>query len=229
MERVTIIGGTGFIGDYLVKILAQKPELELKVTYRDTPPSNFYDNVEYRQIDAAFQFKKLKDILEQTDYLILLFRPNKKIIKNIVDTNIKFKRILYTSTILIYPDSQFKHNEGSKLMAVNKYEREKVEEEKMLSDFARRTGSSLTIARLTNVYGDTKNRALIHWILRALVTDSEFKLNNKGTPVRDFIFVSDVARYLEALIHVKQQSFVEIFNVFTGDGFSINQVIELSN
>lgn len=228
MQSVTIIGGTGFVGDYLVKELAGNSDLKLKVVYRNTPPSKALENVDYFQIDGSSEFAKLKNVLTESDYLVILSRPDKKLIQNIIKSDLKFRKILYASTILIYPNSKEIQNEDARLTAANSYEEEKIEEERKLSEFALRSGNKLTIARLTNVYGDIKNRALIHWILAALVKGGEFKLNNQGKPVRDFIFVEDAAKYLRLLLFLDQTSEVEIFNVCTGEGFSINQVIRIA-
>lgn len=226
MQRVTVIGGTGFVGDYLTKELSGIQNIQLKVLYRNTLPSEKISAVEYIKIDIEIDKDRFYEILSETDCLIILSRPNVKLIQSIVNSELKFKKIIYTSTLLIYPSSSNKQAEDAELIPASVYEKDKISEEKMLINFAESSGVKLTIARLTNVYGDVKNRAMIHWILKALVNDQDFKLNNQGTPVRDFIFVSDVAKYLTKLLFLKQDSVVEIFNVCTGQGFSINQVIE---
>ena len=226
MQRVTVIGGTGFVGDYLTKELSGIQNIQLKVLYRNTLPSEKISAVEYIKIDIEIDKDRFYEILSETDCLIILSRPNVKLIQSIVNSELKFKKIIYTSTLLIYPSSSNKQAEDAELIPASVYEKDKISEEKMLINFAESSGVKLTIARLTNVYGDVKNRAMIHWILKALVNDQDFKLNNQGTPVRDFIFVSDVAKYLTKLLFLKQDSAVEIFNVCTGQGFSINQVIE---
>lgn len=225
MQTISIIGGTGFIGDYLVNNLS-KTDFHLRTLYRFTPPSKKVSGVEYLKLDGSKDFKGLKKILSSTDYLVILSRPNKELIKNIISTDLKFKKIIYASTILIYPDEKIAQNENARLIAANQYEQDKLSEERLLTDFAKKSGNKLTIARLTNVYGDIKNRALIHWILSAVADDENFKLNNKGESVRDFIFVEDVAKYLELLVKLPQQNNVEIFNVCTGKGFDIKQVIK---
>lgn len=227
MERVTIIGGTGFVGDYLVKRIIQNRRIQLKVIFRNTPPLEILKNVEYLQINKSSEISKLKDVLEETDYLIILARPDRNLIKNIISFNLKFKKILYTSSILIYPSSDKKQKEDSDFVPTSGYEKQKIEEENMLCEFAKRLGNKLVIARLANVYGDVKNRALIHWILEAAVKNSTFKLNNRGEPIRDFMFIEDVARYLDTLLFLNQESEIEMFNVCTGKGFSINQVLKM--
>lgn len=226
MDCVTVIGGTGFVGDYLTEELSKIANIQVKIIYRSTLPSKYISGVEYLKIDTETHFKKFYEVLSKTDYLIILSRPNPKLIQSIIDSGLKFKKIVYASTILVYPNSPSKQNEASDLVPVNDYERNKINEEKMLIDFSENSGVKLTVARLTNVYGDVKNRALIHWILQALVKEKEFKLNNNGLPVRDFIFVRDAAKFLKLLTFLNQNSDVEIYNVCTGQGFNINQVIK---
>ena len=226
MDTVTVIGGTGFIGDYLTEEFSKIENIQVKNVYRNTLPSKVISGVEYLKIDTETDYKNFHEVLSKTGYLIILSRPNSKLIQSIIDSGLEFKKIVYASTILIYPNSPTKQDEESKLIPANDYEKDKISEERMLINFAKNSGVKLTIARLTNVYGDIKNRALIHWILQALVKDQEFKVNNSGLPIRDFIFVGDVAKYLTKLIFLKQELSVEIFNICTSVGFSINQVIE---
>lgn len=225
METVAVIGGTGFIGDYLVQNLNRKKNIRILVIYKDTPPVRRLPNAQYFQVNGAQNPKKLFEIIKSADYLILLARPNFKLINNIIQSELAFKKIIYTSTILIYPNSSKKQNEKSKLKPANDYEKNKIKEEKLLSEYAENTGNPLTIARLTNVYGNVKNRGVIHWILSALIAKQPFVVNNSGEPVRDFIFVEDVAKYLELLINFSQKEKIEVFNVCTGIGFSLNQLI----
>lgn len=226
MDRVTVLGGTGFVGDYLINTLSRNKRIKIKALYRKTPPLKKIAGVKYLKIDGAEDFIDFKRILKETDYLVILSRPNKNLIENVIKTGLKFKKILYASTLLIYPDSESKQDENSDLEPANEYEQDKIVEENLLSKFAKDSGNMLTIARLTNIYGDVKNRALVHWILSAAVNGTAFKLNNSGMPVRDFIFVEDVASCINKLLFINQENNVEIFNVCTGLGFSINHVVK---
>lgn len=225
MDRVTIIGGTGFIGDYLTGQLSKNQNINISIISRSEQPSSS-KQIQHIKLDASRNSEQLRKVLSATDYLVVLSRPNKKIIENITKPGLSFKKMIYASTILIYPNSRLKQNENSPLQAANDYEQEKINEEAKLGKFAVESGNKLVIARLTNVYGDVKNRALIHWIVSSLVKKQEFTLNNEGRPVRDFIFVEDVATFIELLIFLPQEELIEVFNLCTGEGFSINQVIK---
>lgn len=223
MKRVLVIGGSGFIGDYLIKNLS-KENVRITSLYNNTPPLKKIAGVNYSKTDARNR-SQLIPLLKSTDYLVILSRPDKEIIKNVINSGAEFEKILYASTILIYPDSQTEQNEKTKPFPANDYEKEKILEEKKLINFSNKSGTKLLIARLTNVYGDKKNRALIHWILSALTSGREFTLNNEGKSVRDFIFVEDAAKYLTELLLLPQKDEISIFNVCTGIGYSILEVI----
>lgn len=225
METAAVIGATGFIGDYLVSNLSSKKNIYVQAIYKNTPPVRKLTGVEYFQLDGAKDPQSLYQVIKQASYLIILARPDEKLIKNIILSGVTFKKIIYASSILIYPNSSQKLDESSKSEPSNDYERQKIKEERLLTKFVKSSGNKLTIARLTNVYGDKKSRALIHWILSALIEDKSFKINNRGKPVRDFIFVEDAAKYLELLIFLDQKEHVEIYNVCTGFGLSINKLI----
>jgi GDP-6-deoxy-D-talose 4-dehydrogenase len=226
MDSCLILGGSGFIGEYLTHKLAGIKKFKVLSTFNSSQPAKKITGVEYIKADVSDPTQITPYLLE-SDYLIILTRPDKRIISNIISTNKKFKRILFTSTLLIYPDSPALQDENTKPLPANDYEKEKIIEEEKLKEYSKKTGSILTIARLTNVYGDTKNRALMHWILNALINNTGFNLNNEGKPVRDFIFVEDAAEYLKRLLLAPQEKDIEIYNVCTGKGCSINQVIKM--
>lgn len=225
MENITVIGGTGFIGDYLLKNLTRRGDSKICAIYKTTPPSVKLREVKYFQTDTAKISEEFYEILKETDYLVILSRPNSKILENIISANLIYKKILYASTLLLYPNSLKKQDEEFKLNPANDYEKDKIEDEKLLIDFAQNTGNKLTIARLTNIYGDVKNRGVIHWIFSAFITQETFEINNGGKPIRDFMFVEDVAEYLKLLLFLDQKEKIEIYNVCTEIGFNLNQLI----
>ncbi len=220
--RVGIIGGMGFIGEYLIKKLGDNPKNSVNVFLNKTQPKTKIGGVEYFQIDENFE-NNLRDL----DCLIILSQPNRKLIERIIGSSIRIKKIIYASTLLLYGNSRTPVDENFKIQPLNEYEKEKALEEKMLIDFSGRKDPLLTIARIANVYGDVKNRGVVQKIIMSVLHGEEFTVNNNGQQIRDYIFVEDVVNYLSYLVDRKPEERIEVFNICTGEGISIKQLISL--
>lgn len=224
--KVVLVGGTGFIGNYLSENFAKK-EVNLSVISKNPPLKNKLSNINYYQVDDINNGKGLGKILNNTDCVVLLHQPEKKVIENLIKFSSGIKKIVYTSSILLYEDSPTPLKEDSKLNPINEYDKKKFEEENMLSEFAKKQDIILTIARLSNVYGNIKNRGIVQRIFNALLNNEEFIINGDGNQIRDYIFVEDVASYLEDLTLLSADKSIDTFNICSSTGYSINELISL--
>ncbi len=219
LRNVAVFGGNGFIGGYLVKLLQETPELKVRVIYNKSSPKFRFKNVKY------IKFSSKENLLDQCDLVIILTQPNLELIKYIQDYSQDIKRIIFGSTLLLYKDSLRKHSEESEVNPITDYEKQKAKEETLLIQFVRKQNKLLTIARIGNVYGDVKNLGIVQKIVSATYNKLPFSVNNSGDQIRDYIFVEDVAKYLKFLIINNQEFQVEIFNICSGRGYSINELI----
>lgn len=226
--RALVIGGTGFIGEYLCRELVSRGDEVVTVSLPGLPADEKITGVSYEEMNLNTDFLKLANILPAADTLILAIQPDADRLKNIISalaTSESLKKIVYLSTILVYPDSENKQTELIIPEPKTDYEKEKFKEETMLRELVVGGGWQLAICRLGNVYGDVKNKGVVNNILTALFTDRPFLLNGDGENQRDYIYVGDVARQLAELSVYRLVEGVEIFNVCTGTGYTINQVI----
>lgn len=219
LRNVAVFGGNGFIGGYLVKFLQKTPELKVKVIYNKTEPERRFKNINYTK------FNSKKNLLDNIDLVVILTQPNQELIKYIQDYSDDVKRIIYGSTLLLYKDSLMKQTEESELNPVSDYEKQKAKEEELLISFIKQHNKKLAVARIGNVYGDIKNLGIVQKIINATYNGLPFPVNNSGNQIRDYIFVGDVANYLKFLIINFQESPIEIFNVCSGQGYSVNELI----
>lgn len=217
--KITIAGGTGFIGDYLVKSLRQNSDNKLSVLYKNQLKNKF-PGVDYFQVDSG-----LETAVTDSECLVILTRPNPKLLNQILKSPTKLQKIIYASTLLLYPDSKTIQKEELQIEPVNDYEKEKAFEETLLAEFVKNKKTRLIIARIANVYGDIKNRGIIQKIIQSIEEGKEFAINNNGQQIRDYIFVEDVANYLKFLIEADPEKKVDIFNICTGQGCSIEELI----
>lgn len=227
--RILLLGGTGFIGEYLTDKLICRKDCEIIVACKETVSKTNSKDVRYVELDLTRASKKFSKLINLADAVVILTQPNSKIIENLISSiNPKshLKKILYLSSVLIYGNSSSNQDEKSTLDPATDYEKGKYEEEKKLSEFIKGKEIKLCIARLANVYGDVKNKGLINYIFLSVLNKKEMIINGKGDSIRDYIFIEDVANFLEFLVFFNQKSRKEIFNICTGKGYSVKKVIK---
>jgi UDP-glucose 4-epimerase len=226
--KILLIGGSGFIGEYLTKKISAKKNCEIIVVYNSAFLKEKFTNVSYVKTDLTKPDKGLKETVNLVDAIVIMTQPNEKIIDNLIKT-IKpesfLKKIIYLSTILLYDNFIGKQDESFSLNPATDYERGKFQEENKLSKFIRKNDLKLCIVRLSNVYGDIKNKGLINFIFLSLLNEKPMIINGEGGSVRDYIFIEDVVNWLDFLIFWNQKKKEEIFNICTGKGYSVKEVV----
>src|SRR3989344_6222458 len=135
--RILLFGGMGFIGEYLAQKLSLRNDCKIKIVGRESKVQDFDSEVVV--------------ILTQPGQALKDFLP-------IISSAHTIKKIVYCSTLLLYPNSQEKQDEGASLDPKTEYEKNKYEEELLLSTMTQKEKILLCIARLANVYGNIKNR-----------------------------------------------------------------------
>ena len=183
--------------------------------------------------------------------------PKKYLENNFEKSKIFFKvcfdnklfNIIFSSTAAVYGDvkNKKKVNENNKTNPKNAYALSKLKVEKYLINKSKSLPIKYVILRYFNVAGAEKNlrtglKSLKSAHLIKVATEVALKKKKKliingnnyktrdGTPVRDFIHVSDLAEmhYLSAkyLLKCKRSN---IFNCGYGYGYSVEEVIETFN
>ena len=208
--KILLFGGGGFIGEYLDRKLKIRSDCEVVVVDRDSSLA---------EKDPDF------------DIVVILTQPNgpvKDVLLPAIASAKNIKKIVYCSTLLLYPDSSKRQDENVLPDPKTEYEVAKYQEELLISDFAKQKNVSLCISRLANVYGDVKNRGIINYILLAVLKGSPLTIfGDKDKKVRDYIFIDDIVRFLAFLIFYQQKNTKEIFNICTGRGSSIQNIIDI--
>lgn len=227
--KILLIGGSGFIGGYLTKKVITREDCEAIIVYNN----NLFlleksANVSYVKIDLVKPTKELGGLVNSVDIIVIMTQPSEKIIDNIIaaiNSKSYLKKIIYFSTVLLYDNCISKQDECFPLNPVSDYEQGKFQEENKLSEFIKNNDLQLCIVRLSNVYGDIKNKGLIKLVFDSLLNGKPMVINGEGDSVRDYIFVEDVATWVDFLIFWNQKNQKEIYNVCTGIGYSVKEVV----
>lgn len=139
------------------------------------------------------------------------------------------ERLLHTSTSEVYGTAQYAPiDERHPLHAQSPYAATKVGADQLAYSFFAAFGVPVAIMRPFNTFGPRQStRAVIPTIITQALAGGRVQLGST-TPVRDFLYVADNARgYLAAAQAEPAGVCGEVFNLGTGRGVTIGQVVEM--
>jgi|TARA_B100001540_G_scaffold316190_1_gene345399 UDP-glucose 4-epimerase len=187
-----------------------------------------------------------ESIKSPSKYINNNYYKSKIFIRTCIKNNLR--NIIFSSTAGVYGDSKKKHvTENDKLKPLNPYAKSKLLIEKYIQKVAKKNNLRYIILRYFNVAGTEKKKRtgllskkstnLIKIISEAaskkrkkiIINGNDYKTPD-GTPVRDFIHVSDLVD-----IHIKSMQYIiksnksQIFNCGYGKGLSVLKMIKTAN
>src|SRR3989344_8047062 len=144
---VLIIGGTGFIGAYVAKILNERGYPVVASYHHRLGAGKLTRGVIYRK-----GLKLDTKLCANIPNVIVAPRPGPLMLASVLQhlgRIPKLKKIIYLSTFGLYPDSLQKQKETAKLSCISEYQRQKYYEEIIFKESTKRLGIDLCIARLS--------------------------------------------------------------------------------
>ena len=136
------------------------------------------------------------------------------------------KTLVFASTGLVYGDqSKTPVDEFAPLRPANEYAKLKLAAENRLRSLVENTAMRVVVARLGNVYGPGSSaNTVINRIVRQIKARQAPQVHSLA-PVRDFIFIEDVARGLSKLVTSEHEPGYHVYNLATAKGYSIADVV----
>ena len=248
-----VTGAAGFIGSHLVDHLLAEGH---RVTAIDNLANGRLDNLmplsreglTFHQLDAAdvdaisplfsgvdwvFHLAALADIVPSIEQPLRYVQANVSATAAVLDASRRagVKRFLYTASSSCYglPDT-FPTPEHAPCKPAYPYALTKMLGEEMALHFGQVYGLPVVSLRLFNVYGPRHRTsgtygAVFGVFLAQKLAGKPFTVVGDGEQKRDFTYVSDVVSAFIAAAHSDVQN--EIFNVGSGDCYSVNQLCDL--
>lgn len=245
--KILILGSNGFIGYNLTKFLLSKNEsiIVYNRSLNSTCPE--LPNIEYIYGDFA-NIETLKKALKNVDlvyHLISTTTPSTSNKNPLIDVNDNIintlnllniclengvKKIIFTSSGgTVYGVPQFLPiTEDHPTDPICSYGITKLTIEKYLSLYHHLHHLNYSVLRIANVYGEGQNPlgkiGVIIIFLDRIKKGLPLNIWGDGNSMRDYVYISDVidALYLTQKINLSEH----IFNIGSGKGISINNLIE---
>lgn len=251
-----VTGGAGFIGSNLVDRLL---ELGHEVVVIDNEFSDAHDHfywnerAENHNLDIR-DYENTRPLYDGVDYVFhfaaeariqpAIQNPIEAVSINSVGTctvlqcsrESGVKRVMYSSTSSGYGLNQTPNIETQPDDCLNPYSVSKVNGEKLCRMYTNLYGLPTIAFRYFNVYGERQPlrgqyAPVIGIFLRQRAAGEPLTIIGDGNQRRDFTYVGDVvsANILAATKEVDSDAFGQLYNVGTGNNYSVNQIARMMN
>ena len=243
--NVMILGGNGFIGQNLSRYLS---DAGYRVCVFDVrKPEREDPRVRYLTGDF-FEDSSIDVLTEGQDVIIhalSTINPGNSnamymrgYTRDFVQTIKLFDRLTHTKGRLIflssagtvygkYPGRPF--DESDPLRPINHYGSVKLCVETAMRAFNEQQGTCFMSCRITNPYGPgqdyLKGVGFIDAVVKSILHRQKLEIWGDGSVVRDYIYIEDVCKVMEALLHYEGD--MHTFNISTGVGVSQVEIIRL--
>ena len=249
MAKYLVLGGSGFLGSKLVCKLAQNQKNEIIVAdLRNRPEYEKLSNVTFQKIEFVHKTDFTKELngVDVVYHLISTITPsdNMEHIWEDLEANLKptialldamaenpsCKLVFISSGGTVYGEKEQKAiaEEESRNPVCN-YGISKDTIEKYILLYHRMYGIDYRIIRLGNPYGTkvrkNQKQGLIPIVIDRIMKEEPVTVFGDGKAVRDYIHVDDA---IDAILAVEKTDCEEkVFNVGSGEGHSILQILDL--
>ena len=230
---ITIIGGSGFVGSFLIK------ELEgFNIVNLDKNPSPFYDkNTVIGDIRVIDQIK----IPKGTDSVVLLaaehrddvspttlyYDVNVQGTKNVLQAmdSAGVKNLVFTSSVAIYGLNKRNPDENHDQDPFNQYGKSKWEAELAIKEWYENnpTEKSITILRPTVIFGE-RNRGNVYNLLKQ-ISSGKFMMIGKGQNKKSMAYVGNIVALIKDRLEKKELGH-HVFNYADKPDFSMVELTQ---
>ena len=230
-KKVSVIGGSGFVGTNLCRQLAFKQQdfeiIDLKVS------NQFPEKCKIADVRDAETLRKSipgdvvvnlaavhrDDVRDKAEYQ----RTNVNGAENValICEEKGINKIVFTSTVAVYGFAEPGTDETGSINPFNEYGRTKFEAEEKLRTWQAKGENSLIIVRPTVVFGEG-NRGNVFNLLNQ-ISLGKFLMVGKGENKKSMAYIGNVVAFLEACIATDQK--YGIYNYIDTPDLTMNELV----
>ena len=237
MKKVLIIGGSGFIGSFLISKYNKTEVINL-----DKNQSPFYNDI--TTIGDIRNLTPVKDIFKNIHTVILLAAEHKDNIKpkslyydvnvtgtqnvlKFMDQN-KIDNLIFTSSVAVYGLNKNNPDESHKVEPFGDYGNSKYQAEVLINEWYKKNSKekSVTIIRPTVVFGE-RNRGNVYNLLR-IIYERKFIMVGAGENKKSMAYVKNISAFIKQIESEKKIGY-QIYNYVDKPDITMNRLVELIN
>ena len=231
-KKITVIGGSGFVGTNLCRQLSLKQQdfeiIDLKMSNQfpekckiaDVRDAGTLRNTITGDVVVNLAAVHRDDILDCSEY----HRTNVDGAANIakICTEKGIKKIIFTSTVAVYGFAEEGADENAPIKPFNEYGRTKFAAEEILRDWQSTDNNSLMIIRPTVIFGEG-NRGNVYNLLNQIAS-GKFMMIGGGTNKKSMAYIGNVVAFLEQSIN-NSQSYA-VYNYVDTPDMDMNSLVQ---
>ena len=242
MNKLLVVGGTGFIGYHLSKKAQSKGWKVTSISLGLPKIKRRIKRVKYMKLDITKKNQIKKKLLDNFTYVVNLAGHtsninNKKYQKKIYDSHLrgsknlmnfflkkKIKNFIQIGSSAEYGLTSSPQKEDDKCKPNNTYGIAKLGATNYLLKLAQKKNFKGNILRFFQVYGPRQGKTrVVPQILYSCYKNKIFPTSD-GKQIRDFCFIDDAIKSIFKILN-KKQIYGQIFNIGYGKGISIKSLI----
>ena len=229
---ITIIGGSGFVGSFLIKELKN-----YKVGNLDKNPSPFFDNIttngdirNFNEIKIPIGTKSIvllaaehrDDVSPTTLYYDVNVQGTKNVLKAMDKCGIK--HLIFTSSVAIYGLNKNNPDENHIHDPFNNYGKSKWQAEEVIKEWYEKDpeGKSVSILRPTVIFGE-RNRGNVYNLLKQ-ISSGKFLMIGKGNNKKSMAYVGNIVAFIKDRLN-KEQLGHHVFNYADKPDYNMNELV----
>jgi dTDP-glucose 4,6-dehydratase len=238
LNKILIIGGTGFLGYHLAKYCLKKKFKVTSISKNSPKPLRFLKKVHYIKCDISKKKLLEKKLNTNFDYVVnfggYVDHTNKqktfkshylgaKILGNVFIKK-KIKRYIQIGSSMEYGRARSPQKENYKCKPESTYGISKFMATQYFLNLHVKNNFPVTILRLYQVYGPYQDlNRLIPIVINSCKDNKNFPCSN-GKQLRDFLFVDDLVRAIFITLK-KKEAIGKIINIGSGNPIKIKKII----
>lgn len=230
--KITIIGGSGFVGTNLCKELMQK-KIDFEII--DLKESRLFSKK-----TIIGDVRKLNDLREKINGNVVInlaavhrddvsnkeeyYQTNVVGAENIVKvcSEKKINKIIFTSSVAVYGFTEAGTDELGEINPFNEYGKTKYQAEQKFKDWQTQSQNKLVIVRPTVIFGEG-NRGNVFNLFKQ-VHSGKFLMIGRGNNKKSMAYIGNVAAFLEQCIHDDQS--YSVYNYVDTPDYDMNNLIK---